>query len=75
MWRRLRATHGAVPVTALAQESGCSARHLSSLLRAEVGLAPKAVARLFRCPPTRWLAEEFRFVQAAPEGAGRSSRT
>lgn len=115
VWRRLRATHGAVPVTALAQESGCSARHLSSLLRAEVGLAPKAVARLFRfdharrriaragavpladlaaecgyydqahlarefnemagCPPTQWLAEEFRFVQATPEGAGRLSGT
>jgi AraC-like DNA-binding protein len=116
-WRRLRATRGAVPVSELAAETGCSPRYLNSLFRAEVGLAPKTAARLFRfdharrriertawparaagaadaiadvaaecgyfdqahlarefrdmagCPPTQWLAEEFRFVQALPAGA------
>ncbi len=118
-WRRLRQTRGTVPVAELAAETGWSARHLNSLLRAEVGLAPKAAARVFRfdharrlitraarsagaagfagsgatladlaaecgyydqahlarefremagCPPTRWLAEEFRFVQVLEAG-------
>lgn len=109
-------------VAGLAAESGCSARHLNSLLRAEVGLAPKAAARVIRfdharrlitraarsvaagsggsaasavtlavtladlaadcgyydqahlarefrdmagCPPTQWLAEEFRFADSS----------
>lgn len=116
-WRRLRAARGVVSVAELAAETGCSARHLNSLFRAETGLAPKAAARVIRfdhvrrriaraairrvppgqapatladlaaecgyydqahlarefrdlagCPPTQWLAEEFRFVQALPVG-------
>jgi AraC-like DNA-binding protein len=116
-WRRLRAAHGVVSVAELAAETGCSARHLNSLFRAETGLAPKAAARVIRfdhvrrriarvavrrvppgqapatladlaaecgyydqahlarefrdlagCPPTQWLAEEFRFVHALPVG-------
>jgi AraC-like DNA-binding protein len=127
-WRRLRSSRGTVSVAELATETGCSVRYLNSLLRAEVGLAPKAAARVFRfdyarrriagaadtaatapvtaapapaltladvaaecgyydqahlarefrelagCPPTQWLDEEFRFVQAAPAPAMRASQ-
>jgi len=119
-WRRLRTARGAVSVAELAAETGRSERYLNSLFRAEVGLAPKAAARVFRfdharhriasaakgwpaqcgvpladlaaecgyydqahlarefremagCPPTQWLAEEFRFVQAMDGGPPESS--
>jgi AraC-like DNA-binding protein len=46
--RRLRATHGAVGIGALAAEIGCSPRHLNARFRDEVGVPPKAIARLLR---------------------------
>lgn len=45
---RLRDTQGAARVEALAAEVGWSRRHLSARFRDTVGLAPKAVGRLFR---------------------------
>jgi len=45
---RLRATAGAVPVTALAAELGCSRRHLVAGFRDQVGLPPKRLARVLR---------------------------
>ncbi len=111
-WRRLRQTHGAVTVAELATETGWSARHLSARFLAELGLSPKAAARVIRfdrarrallrrcasgqrarladfaaeagyydqahlarefrdlagCPPSQFLAEELRNVQAALAG-------
>ena len=107
-WRRLVQSRGAVSVRELAAETGWGERHLRARFRAEIGLAPKAVARVIRfdrarrliqrraaagealcladiaagcgyfdqahldrdfamlagCSPTRWVAEEFRNIQA-----------
>ena len=108
-WRRLLRADGALRVAELAAGTGWSERHLTSRFRAEIGLTPKAAARVIRfdrarkllvrnltgaspeyrladlaadcgyfdqahlarefralagCPPSQWLAEEFRNVQA-----------
>jgi AraC-like DNA-binding protein len=111
-WRQLLRAGGAVRVADLATETGWSSRHLASRFRAEIGLTPKAAARVIRfdrakqaliarvgtgayqdggyqladlaagagyfdqahlarefralagVPPSQWLAEEFRNVQA-----------
>ena len=113
-WRRLLACGGTIQIADLAAETGWSGRHLTSRFRAEIGLTPKAAARVIRfdrarhllarqarsfsgpagvagyrladlavacgyfdqahlarefralagCPPSQWLAEEFRNVQA-----------
>ncbi len=111
-WRELLAAGGTVRVSELAAGTGWSGRHLTSRFRAEIGLTPKAAARVIRfdrarkllvrklagataagggylladlaadcgyfdqahlarefralagCPPSQWLAEEFRNVQA-----------
>ena len=47
-WRRLRDTHGRAPVAHIAGELGCSRRHLSKSFGAELGLPPKALARVLR---------------------------
>jgi AraC-like DNA-binding protein len=47
-WSRLEATDGAVSVAQLCAELGCSRRHLSARFGDEVGLGPKAVARILR---------------------------
>lgn len=46
--RRLRATGGAARVEAVAAELRCSRRHLSVRFREQVGLSPKAYARVLR---------------------------
>jgi AraC-like DNA-binding protein len=107
-WGELLQEGGALRVSALADGTGWSGRHLTSRFRAEIGLTPKAAARVIRfdrarkllirrlaadgdylladlaadcgyfdqahlarefrslagCPPSQWLAEEFRNVQA-----------
>ncbi len=45
---RLVATDGSLRIAALAAELGCSRRHLSASFHSELGLAPKAYARILR---------------------------
>ncbi len=120
-WQQLLRAGGTVPVAALAAGTGWSGRHLAGRFRAEIGLTPKAAARVIRfdrarkllvrelaagcddyrladlavacgyfdqahlarefralagCPPSRWLAEEFRNVQAGawPDDEGWEHR-
>jgi AraC-like DNA-binding protein len=47
-WSRLVATRGAVSVASMAAELGWSHRHLVSRFHDQVGLAPKAAARVLR---------------------------
>ena len=47
-WQRLLESDGAVPITDLAAELGRSRRHLAVRFREEIGMTPKAVARLLR---------------------------
>jgi AraC-like DNA-binding protein len=55
-WRRLRATHGRVPIGELATELGWSRKRIVARFRDEIGLPPKAVARLLRFERARDLA-------------------
>jgi len=56
-WRRLLATGGNVPVSGLADETGWSDRHLRARFRTEVGLTPKAAARVVRFHRARRLLQ------------------
>ena len=47
-WARLQATDGRIRIGRLARELGCSRRLLEARFRDDVGLAPKAAARLLR---------------------------
>jgi AraC-like DNA-binding protein len=48
VWRRLTGSAGCVLVARLAGEVGLGRRHLGQLVRAELGLTPKTVARIMR---------------------------
>jgi AraC-like DNA-binding protein len=47
-WGRLQQTHGALGIAALCAELGCSRRHLAGRFAQDIGLPPKAVARVLR---------------------------
>jgi AraC-like DNA-binding protein len=47
-WARLARLHGDMPIAALARELGMSRRYFGELFRAELGVAPKTAARIFR---------------------------
>jgi AraC-like DNA-binding protein len=47
-WSRLCQTHGAIRIAQLCEELNCSRRHLSGRFAEDVGLPPKAVARILR---------------------------
>ncbi|WP_021593028.1 helix-turn-helix domain-containing protein [Actinomadura welshii] len=46
--RRLEASHGAIPVRALAEDAGVSGNHLAARFTSHVGVTPKRVARIYR---------------------------
>jgi AraC-like DNA-binding protein len=52
-WRLLLESGGQVSVACLAAETGWSDRHLRSQFRVEIGMSPKAVARVVRFGRTR----------------------
>jgi AraC-like DNA-binding protein len=54
-WERLLASGGSLDVGALAAETGWSRRHLADRFRREVGLPPKATARVLRFQRSRRL--------------------
>ncbi|MGH3152282.1 MAG: helix-turn-helix domain-containing protein [Streptosporangiaceae bacterium] len=54
-WRRLLRAGGAVRVSDLAAETGWSGRHLTGRFRTEIGLTPKAAARVIRFSRARQL--------------------
>jgi AraC-like DNA-binding protein len=56
-WQRLRETDGCVPIGALAEHVGWSRKRIVARFREQVGLPPKAVARLLRFERARALAE------------------
>jgi AraC-like DNA-binding protein len=55
-WQRLRQTHGRVAIGELAAEFGWSRKRIVARFRDEIGLPPKAVARLLRFEHARELA-------------------
>ncbi|MFD9461193.1 helix-turn-helix domain-containing protein [Streptomyces sp. NPDC060027] len=54
-WNRLRGTGGAIPVPRLADEVGWSVRQLERRFREQIGLGPKAAARVLRLQRARRL--------------------
>jgi AraC-like DNA-binding protein len=68
-WRQLLKSGGTVRVSALAAETGWSGHHLASRFRAEIGLTPKAAARVIRFTRARNLLVR----QVAPGSAAAGS--
>ena len=66
-WERLRTTHGTTRVGALAEELGWSRKRLVARFREEIGLPPKAAARLLRFERARELAGTMRWGELAFE--------
>ena len=62
-WRRLTSCAGAVSVTGIADEIGLGRRHMSQLVRAELGLTPKTAARIVR------FAQARRCLRTGPTGS------
>jgi AraC-like DNA-binding protein len=66
-WQRLRSTHGRVTIGALASELGWSRKRIVARFRDEIGLPPKAVARLLRFERARELAGTMSWGELAFE--------
>ncbi|MET8162941.1 helix-turn-helix transcriptional regulator [Streptomyces sp. NPDC005329] len=59
-WSLLVRTGGAIPVPRLAEEVGWSVRHLENRFREQIGLGPKAAARVLRLQRARQLLAQGR---------------
>jgi AraC-like DNA-binding protein len=66
-WRRLRAAHGRVPIGELAEELGWSRKRIVARFRDEIGLPPKAGARLLRFERAVELAGTISWAELAWE--------
>jgi AraC-like DNA-binding protein len=62
-WRLLLRSGGTVPVSELAGQTGWSTRHLANRFREEIGLTPKAAARVIR------FSRAKRLLVSAPAGS------
>lgn len=69
-WQRLLRSGGTVPVAQLADETGWSSRHLASRFRTEIGLAPKAAARVIRFDRARHMLLRSAAPGPHPRGPG-----
>ena len=70
-WRRLHATGGAVRIETLAAELGWSRRHLARKFREQIGVSPKAAARIVRFEQAATLlAGEHRSLAAVAADSG-----
>ncbi len=69
-WRQLLQAGGAVRVADLAAGTGWSGRHLASRFRAEIGLTPKAAARVVRFDRARRRLVEQASSAVPADGAG-----
>jgi AraC-like DNA-binding protein len=65
VWQRLRDTHGRARIGALADELGWSRKRLVARLREQLGLPPKAAARLLRFERARSLAGTMSWAELA----------
>ena len=72
-WRRLLTSGGAILVSDLAEQTGWSGRHLASRFREEIGLTPKAAARVIRFNRARHLLA--RQATAAAAAAATAAAT
>jgi AraC-like DNA-binding protein len=66
-WKRLKSTYGRAAVGALAEELGWSRKRIVARFRDEVGLPPKAVARLIRFERARELSGKMPWAELALE--------
>ncbi len=71
-WRRLLRAGGAVRVSDLAAETGWSSRHLTGRFRTEIGLTPKAAARVIRFSRARHLLVRQATAAAVAESESES---
>jgi AraC-like DNA-binding protein len=75
-WRQLLRAGGSVRVADLAAGTGWSGRHLASRFRAEIGLTPKAAARVIRFDRARKLLVSrlsAASLNGDPDGTGASA--
>jgi AraC-like DNA-binding protein len=70
-WRQLLTSGGTILVSDLADQTGWSGRHLANRFRAEIGLTPKAAARVIRFDRARHLLAR----QAAANATGPTGPT